>query len=157
MRRTSWKQYTFWILLTEAVGALSGWLTREGVKVYQAQAVKPPLTPPALVFPIVWTGLFALMGVGAARVWAAPRSPRRSRALLWFWAQLAVNFSWNLLFFNVQAFGAALLLLGVLWLLILGMIRSFHRVDRTAAWLQVPYLLWAAFAGCLCWGVWRLN
>ena len=48
MRRTSWKQYTFWILLTEAVGALSGWLTREGVKVYQAQAVKPPEPVPGM-------------------------------------------------------------------------------------------------------------
>ena len=63
--KPSWKSYTFWVLLAEGAGALSGWLTREGVKVYQAQAAKPPLTPPALVFPIVWTGLFALMAGGA--------------------------------------------------------------------------------------------
>ena len=156
-KKPSWKTYTFWVLLAEGAGALSGWLTREGVEVYKAQTAKPPLTPPAPVFPIVWTGLFALMGIGAARVWAAPRSSRRSRALLWFGAQLGVNFAWNLLFFNARAFGAALLLLGVLLALILGMIRAFARVDRAAAWLQVPYLLWTAFAGYLCWGVWRLN
>lgn len=54
MKQRTWKQYALWILLAEAVGALSGWLTRKGVRTYQETIVQPPLSPPGMVFPIVW-------------------------------------------------------------------------------------------------------
>ena len=59
------------ILIAEGVGALSGWLTRDGAKTYSTDIVQPPLSPPAMVFPIVWGILFALMGISAARAWRA--------------------------------------------------------------------------------------
>ena len=67
MNRTKIKTYLLWILLAEAVGGLAGWLTREDVKIYTESIVQPPLSPPALVFPVVWTILYALMGISAAR------------------------------------------------------------------------------------------
>ena len=72
MKKFPWKPYVFWILFTEAVGALSGWLTRDGAKHYGEAIVQPPLSPPAIVFPIVWGILFALMGIGAARIYLSP-------------------------------------------------------------------------------------
>ena len=101
------------------------------------------------MFPAVWAALFALMGAGAARVWLAPASPARGRALAAFGAQLAFNFCWSLIFFNAGAYGAALLWLAALWGLILWMILAFRRVDRAAALMQLPYLLWVSFAGYL--------
>lgn len=157
MKKSTWKTYAFWIVLAEAVGALSGWLTRKGVKVYNATVKQPPLSPPSMVFPIVWGILFALMGIGAARIYLAPASDARSRSLLLFLVQLAFNFFWSIIFFNLQAFGVACLWLIVLWVLILLMILSFRKVDRPAAWLQVPYLLWVTFAAHLNFGVWLLN
>lgn len=157
MKNHAWKPYVFWIVLTEAVGALSGWLTRHGAQMYQAVAVKPPLSPPAITFPIVWTILYALMGVGAARISTAPASSARSRSLRLFFVQLAFNFLWPILFFNLQRFGLALIWLIILWALILWMIFSYRKVDPLAAWLQLPYLLWVAFAVYLNLGVWRLN
>lgn len=145
------------MLLAEAVGGLSGWLTRAGVKRYTEEIVQPPLSPPPLVFPIVWGVLFALMGIGAARVYRTPASGARSRGLRLFLVQLAFNFGWTILFFQFQRFGLAVLWLLVLWGLIWWMALSFHRVDRPAAWLQVPYLLWVAFAVYLNLGVWVLN
>ena len=62
MKLTHWKTYLFWVLLAEGVGALSGFLTRDGVARYEAAVQKPPLTPPGWVFPVVWGVLFALMG-----------------------------------------------------------------------------------------------
>ena len=153
----SWKPYAFWILFTEAVGALSGWLTRDGAALYAETIAKPPLSPPALVFPIVWGILFALMGVGAARIWLCPPSALRTRGLVLFAVQLAFNFFWSILFFCLQNFGLALLWLAVLWGLILWMILTFQKVDRPAAWIQVPYLLWAGFAAYLNFGIWALN
>ena len=157
MKKQSWKPYAFWIIFTEAVGALSGWLTREGTALYRTGIVKPPLSPPGIVFPIVWTVLFALMGIGAARIYLAPASAGRSRALRVFLLQLAFNFFWSIIFFNFQNFGLALVWLAALWLLILWMIRSFRRIDPLAAWLQIPYLVWVTFAAYLNFGVWRLN
>ena len=97
------------VLLTELVGGLSGFLTRKGSKVYQATIRKPPLSPPGVVFPIVWGILFALMGIGAARIWRAPPSQERTRSLRLFFTQLGFNFFWSIIFFNLQAFGFALL------------------------------------------------
>ena len=86
-----------------------------------------------------------------------PASPLRTRALRLFWAQLAFNVIWPFLFFQLQRFGLALAWLAALWVLILLMTLAFRRVDPLAARLQLPYLLWTAFAGYLNAGVWLLN
>lgn len=157
MKQSKWKIYAVWIAATEAVGALSGILTREGTKLYSETIVKPPLSPPAIVFPIAWAALYALMAIGAARVYLARPSAARSRSLRLYLIQLAFNFFWSIIFFNMQAFGIAFVWLAVLWALILMMLLSFRRSDRTAATLQYPYLLWVLFAGYLNLGVWMLN
>lgn len=157
MKQHKWLSYVLWILFTEGVGFLSGWLTREGSQLYSQTIVKPPLSPPAMVFPIVWGILFVLMGIGAARIYLAEPSPERTRGLRIFLLQLAFNFFWSILFFNFQVFGIALIWLLILWGLILWMIFTFRQVDPLAAWLQVPYLLWVSFAAYLNFGVWRLN
>ena len=71
--------------------------------------------------------------------------------------QLAVNVIWSPLFFGRGDYLAALLCLGVLWLLILLMLFAFHSVSRAAAWLQIPYFLWVSFAGYLNYTVWAPN
>ena len=155
--KQNWKSYLFWILLSEAVGALSGWLTREGTAIYAQTIVKPPLSPPGWVFPVVWTILYALMGIGAARIYQAPPSNKRSLGLNLFVVQLVVNFFWSPVFFNLQAYGFAFFWLLLLWGLVLWMILVFRKVDPTAAKLQIPYLLWLTFAAYLNFGVWYLN
>lgn len=157
MKNNKWKVYTFWILLSEAVGALSGWLSRDGMKLYEETVAQPPLSPPPLLFPIVWGILYALMGFSTARIYLSPASTDRSRGLNLFVAQLILNFFWSLVFFNVQAFGFAFLWLLALWILVLWMIIVYHRVDPLAAKLQIPYLLWLTFAAYLNAGVWYLN
>ncbi len=157
MKKHTWKVYAAWILLTEAVGGLSGWLTRDGAKAYGETIIQPALSPPAIVFPIVWGILFVLMGVGGARIYLSAQSIERSRSLRLFFVQLGFNFFWSILFFNLQQFGLSLIWLIVLWALILWMIVSFNAVDKPAARLQIPYLLWVSFAAYLNLGVWLLN
>ena len=157
MGTAMWKVYGVFIVLTEAVGALSGFLTKEGTKAYEMYAAKPALTPPGSVFPIVWGILYGLMGIGAAKVWQAPPSVERTRSLILFAVQLAVNFCWSLLFFNAKVYGFAFIWLVLLWGLILLMIRAFYQVNKTAAYLQIPYLLWVTFAAYLNFMVWQLN
>lgn len=157
MSKSAWKTYALWIAGTEAVGALSGFLTREGAALYSRSVNKPPLSPPAAVFPVVWGLLFVLMGVGGARVWLSPASEARTRALRVYALQLAFNFFWSIIFFNLQNYGFALIWLAALWGLILWMISAFSQVDPLAAKLQVPYLLWVTFAAYLNLGTWMLN
>ncbi len=157
MKTFNWKPYVFWVALAEGVGALAGRLTRDGVTLYTQTVLQPPLSPPPFVFPIVWAILYALMGIGAARVYLTPASNARSRGLLLFLIQLAFNFLWSIVFFNLQAYGFAFFWLIALWLLIAWMTASFYQVDKLAALLQIPYLLWVAFAGYLNFGVWMLN
>ena len=157
MTKPTWKTYLSWILFTEAVGGLSGWLTREGVRVFNETVLKPPLSPPGVVFPVVWAILYLLMGIGAARIYVQPVSRGRSRSLFLYLLQLAFNFFWSILFFNFQAWQFALLWLAVLWVLILAMILAFHKLDAFASLAQIPYLLWVLFAAYLNWGVWLLN
>lgn len=151
-----WKPYIFFIGLSEAVGVLAGLLTRSSMEAYKLLE-KPPLTPPDIVFPIVWSILYALMGIGAARIWLTPPSDTRTRSLRLFFLQLLVNFFWSIFFFNFQAFGFAFIWLVFLWFLILIMILSFQKIDKQAALLQIPYLIWVTFAGYLNFMVWMLN
>lgn len=144
-------------MLTEAVGALAGFLTRDGMELYKTQVVKPPLSPPAIVFPIVWGILYALMGIGIARVWLSSRSEERADAIQVYLLQLAINFTWSIFFFNLRSYGGALAVLLILLGLIFWMIFRFRRVDRPAARLQIPYVIWVCFAAYLNAGVWLLN
>ncbi len=157
MKKGAWKPYVIWVAITEAVGAISGFLSRSGTQQYKETALKPPLTPPAVVFPIVWTILYALMGISAARIYTAPPSKARSNGLNLFIAQLIMNFFWSLIFFNAQAYGLAFVWLLILWGLVIAMIFQFRKVVPWAAWLQIPYLIWLTFAAYLNAGVWYLN
>ena len=79
MKKQPWKVYAFWILLSEAVGAISGFISRSGMERYSESIVQPALSPPMILFPIVWGILYALMGISAARISLAPGSMARSR------------------------------------------------------------------------------
>lgn len=47
-----------------AVGGLSAWITKDGMKAFET-VNQPPLTPPMWLFPVVWSILFVLMGIAS--------------------------------------------------------------------------------------------
>lgn len=81
------------------VGAVSGFLTQGSMDTFE-KLKQPPLTPPGWVFPVVWTGLFAMMGTASYLVAISPKTEKRNRALFLYGVQLAVNFLWPVFFFN---------------------------------------------------------
>ena len=145
------------LLISLGVGALSGFLTKDSMKTFES-LVKPALSPPGFIFPIVWTLLFILMGVSAYLVWTsdAPRI-QKQRALAVYGVQLAINFLWSIIFFNLDAYLFAFVWLLLLWLMIILMIYLFKKISRPAAYLQIPYLLWVSFAGYLNLAIYLLN
>ena len=150
-------RYILWIGAVEFVGILSSLLSRQGMMLYRETVKKPPLTPPGIVFGIVWTVLYALMAIGVARVYAVPDSRGRQKAINEFIIQLTLNFFWSLIFFNIRSYGLALLWLVILWIFVVRMICAFRKTDSLAAVLQIPYLVWVTFAVYLNYGVWILN
>ena len=156
MKKRKWPVYAVAIAIAEAVGGLAGYLTREGIQNFQNVA-QSALTPPAIVFPVVWTILYALMGISSARIWLSEDSPQRAGGLSVYLFQLIFNFFWSIFFFNMEAYGFSFLWILGLWILIVRMVRSFSKVDKPAAWLQIPYLLWVSFAAYLNYQVWQMN
>ena len=152
----NWKQLLIALGIPLAVGGL-GALLSGGMQDYGAM-VKPPLSPPGWVFPVVWSILYLLMGYASYLVWNSDAAPAvKRRALVLYGAQLLANFIWPLLFFGGQMFLAALIWLGVLWILIFFTIRAFSRIRDKAGDLLIPYILWVSFAAYLNFGIFLLN
>jgi len=143
------------ILIPLILGGLVGFLTSSSVNVYQ-NLIKPPLSPPSFLFPIAWTILYILMGISAYLIYISD-SPYKKNALIIYIIHLIINFSWSFIFFNMQNFLFAFIWLVILWLLVFLMIKYFAKINKAAAYLQVPYLLWLTFAGYLNLAVYLLN
>lgn len=152
-----WKKLLISLAIPLGVGGLSSLLIGGGMGQYQAME-QPPLSPPGWVFPVVWTILYLLMGYASYRVYTSGADQKKIRtALKLYGAQLAVNFLWPLVFFGLQWYYAAFVLLIVLWVLIYLTMRSFSDIDEWAGNLLLPYILWVTFAGYLNLGVAILN
>ena len=154
----NFKTYLIAILIPLAVGGLSALLTRGNMMLY-GEIVQPPLAPPPVLFPIVWTILYILMGIGSARVYlkkdAMPQEV--TNALKIYALQLFFNFFWSLIFFNLRTFLFAFIWLIALWGLIIVMLFKFYKIDKPAAIINIPYLLWVTFAAYLNLAIYILN
>ena len=149
------KPYIFSILLALTVGGLSALSTANNMNIYD-KIVSPPLSPPGWLFPVVWTILFILMGISAAMIFTSD-SVQKDDALFIYAVSLVLNFTWSIFFFNMQAFIVAFIILIALWLSIILTIIKYYKINKAAAWLQLPYLLWVTFAGYLNFAIILLN
>ena len=138
-----------WIALCAGGGALIGVATQGGNSPWYASLDKPSWTPPGWIFGPVWTTLYTAMGVAAWLVWRQGGWRQQRLPLTVFLIQLAVNFAWSPLFFGLRQITWALADIVVLWFLIVMTMRLFVRVERPAAWLLAPYLMWVTFATAL--------
>lgn len=155
--KTEWKKLIAAILLPLALGGTSALLTSGAMKSFESVA-KPPLSPPAWLFPVVWSLLYLLMGVASYRVWvSASELTKKQNALFFYILQLAFNFLWSLIFFNAERYLFAFFWLIGLWVLIYITERKFERIDKLSGYLLLPYLVWVAFAGYLNIGIYFLN
>jgi translocator protein len=146
------------LVLCLGVGIIEGVVTRPEIAVWYAGLVKPSWTPPPVVFPIAWTLLYALMAVSFWRLWnSETRIRERTQAMTLFLIQLALNALWSPVFFGFHGTRTALVVIMALLVAIAATIRAAFRVNRLAAWLLVPYLLWVAYATTINIGVVAMN
>lgn len=152
------KTYFLSVVIALAVGGLSALVTSGNMDLYSS-ITPPPLAPPSILFPIVWTILFTLMGIGSAMIFLEnDNKPKEVRSALFVYGfNLFLNFFWSIIFFNMQAFLFSFVWLVILWVTILIMIIKFYQIKPVAGLLQIPYLLWVTFAGYLNLAIYILN
>ena len=156
-----WKKYKthiISILIAFGVGGLSAFITSKNMNLYE-EIIMPPLSPPSILFPIVWTILYLLMGISSAMIYNQKETyPKEARKALTIYAiNLFLNFTWSIIFFNLRAFFFSFSWLLLLWATILTMIVKFYNIKPIASYLQIPYLLWVTFAGYLNLSIFFLN
>lgn len=145
------------ILIAQGVGFLSGFLSMSPSNSYE-NFNKPAFSPPGWIFPVVWTILFLLMAIAAYRIWMKGKSGEDvKKALILYGIQLFLNFLWSIIFFRFRLYAIAFLELLLLLVFILLTTFEFYRIDKPAAYLMIPYIVWVSFAGVLNYAIWMLN
>lgn len=151
------KPYIISVLIALGVGLLSALITKDYMNIYGI-LTRPPLSPPSAVFPVVWTVLYILMGIGSAMIYTECKGESVCGDALRIYAlQLAVNFFWSIIFFRWGMYLFAFLWLLLLIVLVAVMIKRFWKINPKAAYLQIPYFVWLLFAAYLNFGIYLLN
>ena len=152
MNKNVWT-YIKAILVPLIVGGVVG-IVISGAMDYNSLE-KPPLAPPAIVFPIVWTIIYILMGISYGRLKVKELTNEKIDFI--YYTQLVINALWSIFFFVFKwrlfsFFWILLLIVFVIWMII-----EFYKKDKVAGLLQIPYLLWILFASYLNLAFYILN
>ncbi len=125
---------------------------------YYAELIKPGFFPPSYIFPIVWTILYILMGISAYLITKQGIENLKVRdGMFYYYLQLGLNFIWSILFFGLGLRFTALVVIGLMILVVTAMIIKFAKVDKRAAYLNLPYLAWLFYAFFLNYVIWSIN
>ena len=155
--KINWKLLIICVAVPLAVGAVSSLITGGGMENFGSIS-KPALSPPGWLFPVVWTILYTLMGISSYLVLTSGgERDDIQNAISIYGYQLTVNFLWPTFFFNFRWYFFAFLWLLLLIFLVAAMIREFYKLEKRAAYLNIPYLLWLIFAGYLNFSIYLLN
>lgn len=159
-----WGRAIFFVAACEIAGMIGSIFTFPEITSWYATLMKPTLNPPSWIFGPVWTLLYALMGIAVFLVWEKHRTTKLKKkrkiiefALWIFVAQLLLNILWSILFFGLHNPALAFLDLVAMWIFIALTMYAFKPINKTSAYLLIPYILWVTFAGYLNFSVWQLN
>lgn len=141
------------------VGYLSSITTQSSINTWYPTLIKPIFNPPNWLFAPVWTLLFIMMGIAAGMIWNHLENQKElvKKALLFFTVQLLLNALWSYLFFGLNNVLLALIEIVLLWLIIYETFYIFKKIDKKAAYLFIPYLIWVGFAAVLNGSIYYLN
>lgn len=143
-------------LICIGVGVLASILT-PNMKLAYSELKMPPFAPPGILFPIVWSVLYIMMGVSLGIIIHSESTFTKLLAIMLFICQLILNFLWSIIFFNLRLYILSSVWIVVLWIVILATIVVSTRISRVSGVLLIPYLCWVTFATYLTIGVAILN
>lgn len=152
--KINWKKLIIITIITFIVGSFFSWFTMNNMDAFKE--LNKPINVPGIIFPIVWGVLYLLMSISCYIV-SESSDPARNKALIIYWVQLVINSIWSLIFFGFEMYLFAFIWLLILLISVIVMIVKFYKVDKKAAYLNIPYVLWIIFAGYLNLGIYLLN
>ena len=155
MERKVNKEFIISLLIPSLVGVISGLLSMGGIKEF-GLLNKPPLAPPGFVFGIIWPILYILMGISSYLIYDS-NDYRSSCCLKIYALNLFINFLWSPIFFGLELRLFALIWIILLDFVVVYMILCFYKVNKKAAYYQIPYLVWIIFATYLNLAIYLLN
>lgn len=156
------KKFVCSILIPLLLGYLSNTIAQllNGLDIgtYYQSLIKPSFAPPGIIFPIVWSILFILMGTSSYIMMSHNREQIKVRdAMFYYWIQLGLNFIWTILFFGLNLRLTALIDLILLIVIVSVMVYKFYKIEPKAAYLNIPYLIWLFYALVLNYFIWFMN
>jgi tryptophan-rich sensory protein len=158
IKKQNWFRLVSAIVICEAAGIIGSVFTTPAIDGWYSGLLKPSFNPPSWIFAPVWTTLFVLMGISLYLIWQKGLEKRENKLAFWlFIIHLGFNTLWSILFFGLKNPGWAFLEIVILWLFIVYLVLDFCNIDKKAAYLLLPYLLWVSFASVLNYSIWQLN
>lgn len=144
------------IFICEAAGGVSSLFLQSKIPLFYQSLQKPSFSPPPFVFAPVWTLLYLLLGISLYRIWTIKKE-KKNEAIIIFFISLLLNAIWTPIFFGLQNLLVAFIEIVILWFSITAVINRFNYLDKKAAYLLIPYLLWVSFAAVLNFAILVLN
>ena len=151
--KIDYKKLLFYIGITLLIGGIPSIFVITN-NVYD-KLNKPPLSPPGVVFPIIWTILFIIMGISIYR--ANNNKDNSFNPNIIYFTQLIVNALWTPIFFGLNAYLFAFIWIILLIILVIYMVYKFYYIDHLSAYLNIPYIIWLLFASYLNLFIYILN
>jgi translocator protein len=140
------------------VGGISGIFTAANIPTWYASLNRPSWSPPNYLFGPVWTTLYIMMGIALYLIIQSNASePLKRKAYTYWGIQMVLNFLWSWIFMYLHQIGFALVEIIAMWIMILMTIITFSKINKTAAYLLVPYISWVSFATLLNGAFYILN
>ncbi|MDD4251342.1 MAG: tryptophan-rich sensory protein [Candidatus ainarchaeum sp.] len=160
MDKTKFLKLAIIITICEIIGAIGSIFTIPNIPAWYNGLVKPFFNPPNFLFAPVWTILFLMLGIAIFIVLENKDKKliaQRKIAKILFAIQYAFNVLWSYLFFGLRNPLLGFIGIVILWATIIATIFYFYKVDKRAAYLLIPYILWVSFAMILNFFVMILN
>lgn len=149
MKKVNWRVLIFSLIIVYVVGFVGSLFTSINNDWYES--VRPSITPPSFVFPIVWNILFFLIALSLYFAWINSKKSEKKKIALVFGINLILNALWSLFYFKLQNPLFAFFELILIWISIIAMMIVTYKIKKISAYLLIPYLLWVSFAGVLNW------
>ncbi len=149
MKKIKWKVLLFSVLAVLFTALAGSFFTSQGVDTEWYQSIRPEITPPNFVFPIVWNLIFLMIAASLYLAWVKASQEQKTKITLVFGLNFFLNILWSAFYFGLMNPAAAFLELIFLWASILLMIFTVHKINKASAYLLIPYFLWVSFAGIL--------
>ena len=154
MKKINWKRLIIIIIITFIVGSFFSFFTMNNMDTFKE--LKKPINVPGVLFPVVWSILYLLMSISCYII-TTNDDKNKDNAIIWYGIQLVINSLWSLIFFGFSAYLFSFIWIILLLISVIIMIVKFYKIDKTASYLNIPYVLWILFAGFLNLGIYILN